>query len=160
MNDPGSLQNLNDIVLPGAVPWWPPAPGWYVVLIVMAAVLLWGAFRTLKAWRKNSYRRQAVQELSKIRKQGSTAAVDIPVLLKRAALSAWPRIDVAGLTGSAWHGFLDRTAPGASFPPTAALILDRLSYSARGAYEPSREEFELLCAATECWIRRHRVEQA
>ena len=31
MNDAGSLQNLNDIVVPEPVAWWPPAPGWYEV---------------------------------------------------------------------------------------------------------------------------------
>ena len=36
MNDSGSLQNLNDIVIPDPVAWWPPAPGWYV----LAAILL------------------------------------------------------------------------------------------------------------------------
>ena len=35
MNDPGSLQNLNDIVVPGPVAWWPLAPGWYLLLAVL-----------------------------------------------------------------------------------------------------------------------------
>ena len=61
MSDPGSLQNLNDIVLPDAVAWWPPAPGWYAVLAVLLALLLWLSFRALRAWRRNIYRRQALR---------------------------------------------------------------------------------------------------
>ena len=39
--DPASLQNLNDIVALGPVPWWPPAPGWYFVIAVVTGLLLW-----------------------------------------------------------------------------------------------------------------------
>jgi hypothetical protein len=43
MNDAGSRQKLNDIVVPAPVPWWPPAPGWYVLLgISLAALVLMG----------------------------------------------------------------------------------------------------------------------
>ena len=39
MNDPGSLQNLNDIALPAPPGLWPPAPGWYVVLAALLGEL-------------------------------------------------------------------------------------------------------------------------
>ena len=157
MNDPGSLQNLNDIVLPGAVAWWPPAPGWYAVLAVALALLLWLSFRAFRAWRKNTYRRQALREFGSIRKRGKSAAGDIPVLLKRAALSAWPRSGVASLSGREWHSFLDRTAPQAQIAEIADM-LDRVSYSSRGVREPSNEEFDRLCDAVEHWLKHHRVE--
>ena len=41
MNDPGSLQNLNDIVLPAPVPWWPLAPGWWVLIGLIPIVGFW-----------------------------------------------------------------------------------------------------------------------
>jgi len=159
MNDPGSLQNLNDIVLPGAVPWWPPAPGWYAVLAVLLALLLWVSFRALKAWRKNTYRRQALRELASIEARGCAAAADVPVLLTRAALSAWPRAGVAARTGAGWHAFLDRTAPGAGFSGGPGVLLDRVSYRAGGDRVLSGEEFERLCAAAGHWIRRHAADE-
>ena len=159
MSDPGSLQNLNDIVLPDAVAWWPPAPGWYAVLAVLAALILWLSFRSLKSWRRNTYRRQALRELGGIRKRGRPAAGEVPVLLKRAALSAWPRVGVARLNGAEWHAFLGRTAPGGRFAAETCNVMDRLSYAGRGAYEPSGAEFERLCAAAEHWLKNHRVEE-
>ena len=40
MGDPGSLQNLNDIVAPAPVAWWPPAPGWWMLAALLATLLL------------------------------------------------------------------------------------------------------------------------
>jgi hypothetical protein len=159
VNDPGSLQNLNDIVLPEAVAWWPPAPGWYAVLAVLLVLLLWLSFRALKAWRRNTYRRQALREFSAIRKRGQSAAGDIPLLLKRAALSAWPRSGVASLSGAEWHEFLDRTAPEAKIAEIGDM-LDRVSYFSSSDRELGGAEFDCLCDAAEHWLRRHRVEEA
>lgn len=158
MNDPGSLQNLNDIVLPEAVALWPPAPGWYVVIAVLLVLLTWGLFRVLKAWRKDTYRREAKRELASILAGGEASAAQIPPLLKRAALAAWPRQDVAGLNGPAWHAFLDRTAATDRFCAGAGDVLDRLSYGASGGYTASEADIETLGAAAEHWLKHHSSE--
>lgn len=160
MTDAGSLQDLNDIVVPEAVAWWPPAPGWYTVIAVSVLVLLWLGFHALKSWRGNTYRRQALRELAAIRKRGGTAAGGIPLLLKRAALSAWPRAAIAGLYGADWYAFLDRTAPGGLFSEGAGEMLDRLSYAASGGWTPTGEEFSRLCNAAEHWLRQHSAKEA
>ena len=155
MNDPGSLQNLNDIALPGAVPWWPPAPGWYAILAVLLALLLWTSFRALKAWRRNTYRRQALRELGAIESRGPGAACEVPVLLKRAALSAWPRAGLAALSGAQWHDFLDETAPGCVFSGAAGALLDRVSYRSIEEGALSDAEFERLCGSARRWLKQH-----
>jgi len=160
MDDPGSLQNLNDILLPESAALWPPAPGWYVVIAVLLVLLTWGLFRALKAWRKDTYRRQARQELVSILAGGEASAIQIPPLLKRAALAAWPRQDVAGLNGRAWHAFLDRTAATDRFCSGAGDVLDRLSYGASGGYRPSQADIETLGAAAAHWLKHHRAEVA
>jgi hypothetical protein len=58
MNDAGSLQNLNDIVVPGPVSWWPLATGWYVLAALLIVILLILAIRQWRQWRRNRYRRQ------------------------------------------------------------------------------------------------------
>ena len=160
MNDPGSLQNLNDIVMPAPVGLWPPAPGWYVVIAVVLALAVLAGFRALKARRQNAYRREALAELDRIREWGEASAHLVPELLKRTALSAWPRDEVADLNSSAWHAFLDQTGSTEDFGSGAGRALDELSYAGRGAPRPSTAEYEQLCRAAEAWIRQHRREEA
>ena len=158
MNTADPLAALNPLRQPEPVAWWPPAPGWYVVLAALLILSVVFAFRWLKAWRRDTYRRQAVRELAAIRAQGRAAARQLPLLLKRTALAAWPRQRVAVLSGAQWHAFLDSTAGTDRFGREAGALLDRLAYAGRGEPGVSDEEFARVCALAESWIRKHRAE--
>ena len=158
MNEAASLQNLNDIVVPEPAAWWPLAPGWYVLAAILLALLAWLALRVWQGWRRNSYRRQALAELSAIRAGGDASSLQqVPELLKRTALSAWPRQQVAGLSGAAWHRFLDDAAGMQRFRGNAGEILDRLAYAGRGDRLPDSSEAALLLDAAEAWLKQHRL---
>ena len=43
-SDPGSLDRLHDIVSPPPAPWWPPAPGWYALGLIVLLLLGVGAW--------------------------------------------------------------------------------------------------------------------
>jgi hypothetical protein len=154
MNDPGSLQNLNDIVVPAPVAWWPPAPGWYVLVAVVTLLLLWLGFRGMRRWQRNRYRREALRALDDIVRAGPAAAAALPELLKRVALSAWPRGEIAELVGADWHRFLDRSAGSQRFGAGAAgRRLEQAAYAPGGLGD---EAFGALCEDTAWWIRHHR----
>jgi hypothetical protein len=155
MSDPGSLQNLNEIVLPAPVPWWPPAPGWYLLAGFLLLLLMFLAVRWRRRWLRNAYRRRALAELAAMREDESELR-ELPALLKRTALAAWPRQDVAGLSGTDWHEFLDASGGEGRFRDGAGLILDRLSYGAAEAPLPDVARRLQLLEAAECWLRRHR----
>ena len=159
MNDAGSLQNLNDIVMPSPVAWWPPAPGWYVLFVLVLLGLLVMAWLQWRRWRANRYRREALAELSLIRTNTtSTGMAGLPELLKRAALSVWPRGEVAALTGPDWHQFLDRTAGLNQFCSGAGETLDRLAYlkPGSGAGELDARQASQLLDASELWLKNHK----
>ena len=152
MSDPGSLQNLNDIVAPAPVAWWPPAPGWYALAVLLLLLLTWWGFRGLRSWPQGRYRREALQSLKGISESGPLAAAALPDLLKRVALSAWPREEIAGLVGHEWHRFLDRAAGTDRFEGEAGRRLEQ------AAYAPDRlaeDDFRDLCADVDWWIRHH-----
>jgi hypothetical protein len=158
MNDTGSLQNLNDIILPGPVPWWPLAPGWYALFAILAVVLVYLSGRWWNARSRNRYRRQALAELAVIRHSQTTDALQqLPSLVKRAALAAWPREQVASLNGAAWHRFLDESAGGDQFSAGAGATLDRLAYQSNLADGPSQEDRAEVLEAAGFWLKNHAV---
>jgi len=111
---------LRDIHLPDPISWWPLAPGWWGLMVLL--LLLIGLFflgRTL--YRRGQLRREAHKALQEIQTQYAThqddrqLAADLSTLLRRIALSYSPRSDVASLTNDAWLYFLDRGVANSRF---------------------------------------------
>jgi hypothetical protein len=156
MNDAGSLQNLNDIVVPGPVAWWPLAPAWYVLAAVLLAIITTLAVHRWRNWRQNRYRRQSMIEFSLIRAgAGPESLRQLPGLLKRTALSAWPREEVASLSGQSWHRFLDQSAGMDLFCSGAGETLDQLAYTGGGAPAVPGPELSQVLDAAETWLKTH-----
>ena len=129
MTDPAALP-LRDIHLPEAALWWPPAPGWWLAaaLPMLAAVALWFLRRRRERLRRAALylarREFAAIERRFEREQDAKSTVQaVSVLLRRLAISLFPRRDSAGLAGRAWLEFLDRRGGRALFAADAGQIL-------------------------------------
>ena len=149
-----SLSALHDIVVPVAVPFWPPAPGWYAIaLFALAALITW-----LVAWRRrvvaNRYRGAALQELDELR-HNPEQAVGLSALLKRVALAAWPRSRVASMTGSSWWQFVDADSGGDTFSARHGKTLEELAYRDGADETPGDEDVVAAVDAVDGWIRHH-----
>jgi len=162
--DPTSLQNLNDIVLPEAVGWWPLAVGWYFVFAVLLVILTWFTYVSIRRWINNRYRRAALQQLQLLAEdirstdKRDTGLRQIPVLLKRTALSVYPRGQLASLTGKHWHDFLNSKVSKASFPEATADLLDIISYSSGDLSEVTAQAADDLLSASHHWLKHHHPE--
>jgi len=162
--DASSIDRLHDLVAPPPTPWWPPAPGWYWVIgfAVAAAIVL--ALRAFIRWQHNRYRREALAELASYETaltdpaQRTVALASIAELLKRTALTAWPRAEVAALTGAPWLDFLVRTGGEAKFEPAAGELLEAGAYDARRAGELDEAALRRAAESVRGWLRHHRVE--
>jgi hypothetical protein len=51
--DPTSLDRLHDIVAAPAMPWWPPAVGWYWLFGLLFLLLIVFLLRSLLLWQHN-----------------------------------------------------------------------------------------------------------
>ena len=124
---------LRDIHLPDPVSAWPPAPGWWataaLVLAALAAVLLWRRGRG-----QRRLRRAALQELESLHARftrdgdASRLCADLSALLRRSALLAVPRREVAGLTGERWLAWLDQGRPERPFQDGPGRALAEAPY--------------------------------
>jgi hypothetical protein len=162
MSAPDSLDRLHDIIAPERVPWWPPAPGWYWVLGFALVLILVLALRGWWHWQRNRYRREALAELGRQESalfdvhRRVSALVSLAELVKRAALSGWPRGEVASLTGSAWMAFLDRTGGTSAFSQGPGAILERASYDPRTAASLDDATLRDLVLLVRDWLAHHR----
>jgi Tfp pilus assembly protein PilO len=150
------LAELKDIHLPPPVSAWPPAPGWWLLAALLVIALVAGVALWLRHRRRTAYRRAALRGLDQLRSEWRQQHDDahtlhaINQLLKRTALAAYARADVAALSGDAWLDFLDRQLPKPAFADPQLRDFGAL-YRAAVAVEPQR-----VFDAAAIWIRRHR----
>ena len=81
-SQPDPLAELRDIHLPGPIEFWPPAPGWWFVAILLSSALLALTLWLRRRWRRNAYRRMALQELDLIERSRTQGANSADILLK------------------------------------------------------------------------------
>jgi len=148
------LANLRDIHIPGAIDPWPPAIGWWLLAAIILIALGFGIFRIFKWWKSNQYRREAIRALTVLLDNHETDKQYLRAysdLLKRVALSKYPRESVANLTGEAWVSFLDRSARTQEFTMGEGQVL------VQGNYEVNPSvNVEQLHKLGLHWIKKHR----
>jgi len=150
------LARLHDIHTPPPVTDWPITPGWWMLSLVVLAGVIGACIWLYRRWRANRYRREAARELERLRARyqadgDETAWLrDYEALLKRVALSRYPRDMVASLTGEAWVEFLDKACGSNDFRMGPGQIL------IDGNYRPDPEvNIDRLHELGRDWIRRH-----
>lgn len=127
-----ALLELRDIHLPAAPAPWPPAPGWWLLGLVLVALLVRLGQRGWQRWRRWQRRRQVLAELARISslQPPERLVVAVAALLKRVALRRYGATQVAALTGADWLAFLDRTGGSGLFQDGPGQVL------AEGPYAP------------------------
>lgn len=155
-----ALRSLHDIAVPPPISWLPQTWGWALLAGLLGILLLCAFLVWLRRYRRNAYRREALRFLDGISRDirnpmtREKGVHELTELLKRTALAAWPRRDVAGLTGQAWVERVN--SPKADNALTR--LLDDLEYhdSAAIAALPSDSADDLLLKSRR-WIRGHHV---
>ena len=70
-----SREAMHALLLPPPVSLWPATPAWAVLGAVVLGALLWLAWRGLRAWRRNAYRREALRALAVAEAPAEVAAI-------------------------------------------------------------------------------------
>jgi len=147
-NSSDSLQNLQDIVVAAPVSFWPPASGWIVLFCLLILIMIFLLVRAVLRYRRNAYRRAALAELHRAAASPEPLPL-LAALLKRTALAAYAREEVANLSGATWISWLTATG-GREVPAGVAAALQQ------GVYAGSGADLQALLDFSESWIRRHR----
>ncbi|HGX93240.1 MAG TPA: DUF4381 domain-containing protein [Candidatus Tenderia sp.] len=151
-----ALDELRDIHAPEPVSWWPPAPGWWIVLGLVLLATLIGL--GLRYWRKkNALRESALAELAHIKTEFSESqdavqlAARLSILLRRVAISGGDR-KKAALKGRAWLAYLDETGQTRAFSEGAGQVLISAPYQSSAELDA-----DALLAAVEAWLQTSRA---
>ncbi|MCW3171161.1 DUF4381 domain-containing protein [Shewanella subflava] len=105
------LAQMHDIALPETVSSLPIAPGYWMVLLLIVAILSWILKKGLKKYRYHAPRRMALAMLNAMDSNANTFASEVNSLLKRTAMTYLPRQSLAHLNGQPWFDWLDKRLP-------------------------------------------------
>lgn len=139
------IERLAPIPEPAPVSLWPQTVGWLWLGLLLLAVGATWAVQRWQHYRNSAYRRAALAEL--------VAAQDDPVIianiLRRTAIAAYGRRQVASLYGQQWLTFLDSSFPGTGFSQGPGQTLAIAPYTRQAA----TGELSNLASS---WIKHHR----
>jgi len=161
-----SLDQLQPLITPPVAGLWPPAPGWWLLLVLLP-VLAWGLWRARRYLpRRQSVqatetaldpvRQEALAELARLPKPYDRAPAgawlqQINALLKRLCRNHYPNAHSHTLNGRQWLAFLDNRCPAAGLTRWMVLV--------EGAYKPECKLDDKAIAglnqSVETWIRKH-----
>ena len=160
------LDQLQPMIQPEPVPFWPPAPGWWILLALLP-LLGYGLWRARIYLPKKAARENAEQPLDPLRQAALIELAQLPKpydgapagawlqqingLLKRLCRNHYPYSQSHTLNGRKWLAFLDNRCPAAGLTRWMILV--------EGAYKPEckldDKAINGLTQSVETWIRKH-----
>jgi hypothetical protein len=161
-----SLDQLQPLIPPTAVSLWPPALGWWLLLLLLP-VAAWGLWRLRRYWPGKRQISRAEQPLDPLRVAALAELAQLPkpydgapagawlqqinALLKRLCRNHYPYSQSHTLNGRKWLAFLDNRCPAAGLTRWMVLV--------EGAYKPEckldDKAITGLNQAVDTWIRKH-----
>lgn len=153
-----SLDSLRDVHLPPPLGWWEQAPGWYllIVLILMTIIVVLICFT--RYYQSGHVKREALALLKQYHQAYTVSCnscltcAQISELLKRVALTYYPREQVSGLQGEAWLDFLNTHVKNTHFNCVRVLLLER-PFQHSNQTKSDTDNLEPLFECARIWIK-------
>jgi len=149
-----ALGDFVEVVSPADIDWLPQTAGWAWLGAALALVLLRAAWRWLRRWYRDRYRREAIARLRELAHCAERDAwlVELNKLLKLTAMAAFSRERVARLTGEEWVEFLNAQCRAPLFSAEQRMLLAAGPYNRATVSDDGRQA---LLAASLDWVRLH-----
>lgn len=143
-----NLPELRDIHLPDGVSVWPPAYGWYVILLSVIGIFL--LYELYRLWRRKSKKLYALRLLAQANNFKVVAAArQMSEILRRICIFKYP--EAAALFGKPWIDFLNNHTK-MPISGKAALLLSDAPYISVKSTRFNAEDLEELRRFCQNWI--------
>lgn len=154
--------NLEPVIAPEPVSFWPPQPGWYLVIVILLLIIIYGVNKYLQYQKKNRYRKLALQQFEIIKNSShpipdQNIILALNKLLKVTAINGFPRKEVACLSGKAWVNFLEQSCKKVKLSEDAKYVLASSEFVPPQRYKIEEQEWSELLAISERWIKNHKM---
>jgi hypothetical protein len=146
------LQDLKDIRTPASIESWPPAYGWWLLVLLVVVGLSLLTIWLLKAQKIRLAKRQALKALQQIDASNLDCVPQLNQLLKRVALNYFPNQNVQLMHGAQWTDFLVKTLP----RKKAKQVTETFELMQQILYQPNTSEnteFPRYSKSVETWIK-------
>jgi uncharacterized membrane protein len=147
-----SLDNLHDIIVPEAIGFFPLAPGWVIVGILLVALLFHWSIQFYRAYKKSLYKREALQEFDTLSEASRENILKLLDLAKRVAIAAYGRENVAQFSGERWWHFMEEHSK-VHVSSELRSEIDTLLYNESALLN---HNFEKIRSMVSVWIKTHK----
>lgn len=155
-----TIRGIIEVLPPDAVSWMPSAPGWRYLTVVLLLLAAWRGWLRWRHWQRNRYRGASLRQLQQLAAEhgdSPTLLQPLATLLKATALQAYPREEVAQMSGEQWLSWLNQQTVTGTFSSTSRSLLSHALYSDTREVEGSL--MQRLVQESRAWIRLHREPQ-
>ena len=148
--------DLKDIHLPDPVSWWPPAIGWWLLLLflILGLVLLW---LLVKRIRQPVLKKRAIAEVENViqayrdDRNKQQLIQQLSVVIRRIGISYLPRKSAAGVVGADWYERLNQLVEKERLSQTSIQLLSVAPY--QKSVDLNDEQVDELLLELQQWVK-------
>ena len=158
MTDP--LAQLRDIHEPDAIGWWPLAPGWYIVILIVIFIFSASVYFGYRAYQNYRQRKAMLALLAEIKNryrqnlESAEIIAELAIFLRRLVITYYPQYHAAEW-GATWLTTLDNISDSKHYTQGVGQLLISAPYQ-KHAPPKTIELIELITQTTEKITKRRR----
>ncbi len=141
---------LRDIKLPPEPGFWPLAPGWWLVIVVLTVVLIWLCYRWIKhlkkkrRWQEIDYQLSAIEFSYQQQQDKTQLLTDLSVFLRRFVKFQLQQNQAVTLSGRDWIEHLNQLQEHKPFAAYATVLSEGVfqknpDFDVNGLLETTRQ---------------------
>lgn len=154
--NPADALPLRDIHLPETVSWWPPAIGWWILLL-LSLLILYVLFVWVTKWLQPKLNKSAKVEVDKVlaawqqHQNAHRLVQQMSQTIRRIGISYLTREEYAGLVGEAWYQQVNQLVQNNPFSDQVIKLLIHAPYQKKPELDDA--QVAQLIAETQSWVQ-------